>query len=251
MSYILDALRKSDLQRQRGATPTLLAAQAATAPPRRSPIGVYALLAVLLLGIGVAIGWWRPWQDAPMPREAIVVKPDAPAANAPAPGPAAISPQPGAQSPSASALQSAPAPAEPVGAVTPPAQLPGTLRPAPAVSAKQAKPEGGVPKVSGLPRTADAQAPGSGAAPSQPASISSEPPPITMKDLPLSIRAELPAMKFTVHAWSADPERRLVGIDGRILREGDTVAPGLKLEEITRGGMIFDFKGYRFQRGVK
>jgi hypothetical protein len=35
MSYILDALKKSEQQRQRGAAPTLLAAPAIAAAPRR------------------------------------------------------------------------------------------------------------------------------------------------------------------------------------------------------------------------
>ncbi len=242
MSYILDALRKSDLQRQRGTAPTLLAAQAAPAAPRRPALGVYVLAALLLLGAGVVIGWVRPWQDdAPVRHESIVVKPAVPLASEPAPAPATTGVPP--QSPSQPAMQSAPEQARAVNPPRPP------QAPALAESAKQATPERVVraaPKVNGLPRAADADAPGSAAITGP-----TEPAPVMIKDLPLSIRAELPAMKFTVHAWSADPQRRLVGIDSRILREGDNVAPGLKLEQITPDGMIFDFKGYRFQRGVK
>jgi len=36
-----------------------------------------------------------------------------------------------------------------------------------------------------------------------------------------------------------------------MLREGDKVAPGLKLEQITPEGMISGYKGYGFRRGVK
>ncbi len=43
----------------------------------------------------------------------------------------------------------------------------------------------------------------------------------------------------------------MIGIGSRIFREGDAVAPGLQLEEITPDGMIFGYKGYRFRRGVK
>ncbi len=47
------------------------------------------------------------------------------------------------------------------------------------------------------------------------------------------------------------PGARLVGINYRILREGDYVVPGLELQQITPDGMIFSFKGFRFRRGVK
>jgi len=62
MSYILDALKKSDQQRQRGATPTLQAAQVTVAAPKRPVVFYYSTLVVVLIGVGVAIGWWGPWQ---------------------------------------------------------------------------------------------------------------------------------------------------------------------------------------------
>ena len=58
-------------------------------------------------------------------------------------------------------------------------------------------------------------------------------------------------MTISVHAYSGNPGARLVGIDNRILREGEYVVPGLKLEQITPDGMIFGYKGYSFRRGVK
>lgn len=66
MSYILDALRKSDQQRQHGAVPTLLTAQATAAAPKRSAFLFYGLLAAVLVGVGIAIGWLRPWQPEPV-----------------------------------------------------------------------------------------------------------------------------------------------------------------------------------------
>ena len=58
MSYILDALKKSDQQRQRGITPTLPPAQAAVAQNGKNIY--YALLAAVCGG--AAIGWLHPWQ---------------------------------------------------------------------------------------------------------------------------------------------------------------------------------------------
>ena len=62
MSYILDALRKSDQQRQRGAAPTLLTAQAIAAESEPPAFLLYGFAAAVLVGAGMAIGWLRPWQ---------------------------------------------------------------------------------------------------------------------------------------------------------------------------------------------
>ena len=43
----------------------------------------------------------------------------------------------------------------------------------------------------------------------------------------------------------------MVGINNRMLHEGDTVEPGLVLEQITPEGMVLSFKGYRFVRGAR
>jgi general secretion pathway protein B len=67
MSYILDALKKSDQQRNIGATPTLQFAQASMPAPKRPSIFYYGLLAVVLLCAGVAIGLLRPWQAEQVP----------------------------------------------------------------------------------------------------------------------------------------------------------------------------------------
>ena len=62
MSYILEALKKSDQQRQRGATPTLPTAPVAIAAPKQPVFLYYGLLAAVLLAAGIMIGWLRPWQ---------------------------------------------------------------------------------------------------------------------------------------------------------------------------------------------
>lgn len=58
-------------------------------------------------------------------------------------------------------------------------------------------------------------------------------------------------MTISVHAYSVNPANRLVGINNRMLREGEYLVPGLKLEQITPDGMIFGYKEYSFRRGVK
>jgi hypothetical protein len=74
---------------------------------------------------------------------------------------------------------------------------------------------------------------------------------IPMAELPAQIQQELPAMAVQLHAYSRTPGERLVNINFRSLREGAYVTPDLKLEQITPDGMIFNYKGYRFQRGIR
>ena len=70
-------------------------------------------------------------------------------------------------------------------------------------------------------------------------------------ELPPAILQELPAMSVSLHAYSSKPGNRLVSINNRLLNEGDSLTPGLVLEEITRRDMIFTYKGYRFRQPVQ
>ena len=74
---------------------------------------------------------------------------------------------------------------------------------------------------------------------------------MAMTDLPPAIQQEIPRMSISVHAYSARPADRIVGINDRLLREGADLTQGLTLEQITPDGMIFTYKGYRFHRGVQ
>ena len=65
MSYILDALRKSDQQRRRGAVPTLPEAPVTRAASERRIFLRYVLLGMVLLTLGMFIGWLRPWVNEP------------------------------------------------------------------------------------------------------------------------------------------------------------------------------------------
>jgi general secretion pathway protein B len=244
MSYILDALRKSDQQRQRGAAPTLLVVQAPAVVRKQPAFLVYGLLAAVLLGAGMAIGWLRPWQAeqaAPAAtqseasvHQSVPVRPEVATAPAPALVPAPVA---------APALAPVRAPA----AVPVPA--PASVKsqsPASVGTEAPGKPQNDVPALSSKATAAPQQPPGTAAADSAPAQNV-----ISMAELPLALQQELPPMTISFHAYSANLRDRLVGINNRMLREGDDVAPGLKLEQITPEGMILGYKGYSFRRGVK
>lgn len=73
-----------------------------------------------------------------------------------------------------------------------------------------------------------------------------EPAPITYWELPDSIRADVPQIKFSVLVYAKQPENRFVLINGQRLTEGDSVQPGLLIEEIQRDGVTFSYRLYRF-----
>lgn len=65
--------------------------------------------------------------------------------------------------------------------------------------------------------------------------------------LPPSAREGLPAINISSHIYSNDPRARVVNINGTVVREGESVVKGLKVEEITMTGVILDFRGLRFR----
>ena len=73
-----------------------------------------------------------------------------------------------------------------------------------------------------------------------------EPEPITYWELPDSVRTDVAEIKFSVLVYAKQPEDRFVLINGQRLTEGDSVQPGLVIEEIHRDGVIFSYRLYRF-----
>lgn len=67
-----------------------------------------------------------------------------------------------------------------------------------------------------------------------------------MAELPFSIQAQLPELKFSGHAYSTAPELRLIMINNAVVREGELIDTDLYLEEITENGLIMNYRGTRF-----
>ena len=80
----------------------------------------------------------------------------------------------------------------------------------------------------------------------KPANLPREPAPITYWELPDSIRADVPEIKYTVLVYNKNPAERFVLINGERLAEGDSPLPGLKVKEIRRDGVIFSYRLYQF-----
>ena len=227
MSYILDALRKSDQERRLGAAPTLHSAQlTAVSTERRAP-WAYAVVAVLLAGAAFALGWIRPWQAQPRGVEASV----SPRSFSPETNPMSQDGRASSAMPKAPSWQS---PAIP------------TSRESAARAAMESRQPAQEPK-----ETAESLRETARAEPERAVEGATENRVVSFTDLPPAVRQQIPALTISVHAYSRTPKDRLVGINDRLLREGDTLGSDLVLEKITPDGMILSFKGTRFRRSVQ
>jgi general secretion pathway protein B len=250
MSYILDALRKAERDRNLGRTPSLGDVTAPVArPPSRRPsnrtLGLIALVAVLLI---CTIALWprRPATQPSVPPPATV------AAAQPVP----VAPPPVVAAPLA------PEPASPPEA--PAAAADGMIAedvPADSIDDLMAEPE--APAEEADATDAQASAPATPPAAVSPESIptvsdpapgpKSEPPAIDeaattpgvplLRDMPADYRGAFPELRVDVHVYDEDPARRWVLINGHKAVEGATLAEGPTVSRITPEGIVFDFRG--------
>ncbi|MDQ6627668.1 MAG: general secretion pathway protein GspB [Pseudomonadota bacterium] len=230
MSYILDALRRADAERERGAVPSLHSQQHAALPgdsddepARRSRLWTGTVV-VLLAGV---LGWfaWNRLGGEP------AATPDA--------GPV--------PSPTAPVIR----PLEPAAPVTPPEGAPAAaLEPTPA-AARRAVP---TPRTAPMPtpRAATVPAPLSATVPApraSPAAAAGDRVYSSSSELPEAIRRDLPALAFGGASYSNDPASRMVILNGQIFHEGDRIASDLVLQRIGRKSAVLAVKGYRFEIG--
>lgn len=71
-----------------------------------------------------------------------------------------------------------------------------------------------------------------------------------INELPENIRNNLPAMTFSFHVYSENPEQRTIIINDRRVREGEEVSAGLRLQAITQDGVILLFEQHRIHISV-
>ena len=74
---------------------------------------------------------------------------------------------------------------------------------------------------------------------------------VALGELPAAIQQEIPSLSISLLGYASQPADRITMINDKLLRQGDLLAPGLRLEQITADGVILDYKGYRFRRGVR
>ena len=73
----------------------------------------------------------------------------------------------------------------------------------------------------------------------------------SLSELPSTVRKDLPTMVFSGHLYSSNPDSSFVFVnEGRAVRKGQTIANELFLYAITPTGVIVEFRGYLIEVGV-
>jgi general secretion pathway protein B len=232
MSYILDALRRSQAERDHGQVPGLHAQptlSSAAAAPAAAPRWLWPALAVaglLLLLAGLTAVLMRT--EKPVAPQATVpaASVTAPVVAAPVAPVAPIAPI----APVATVAAVAPVARNETLAAVPP--LPASAAAALAVAAARQQPP---PMVVSAPVTAPTVAAAAPAArPAAPASAAKlEPKLISWAQLSAEQRRELPSLAVGGSIWSESAANRFVIFNGQIVHEGESAAPGVVLERIS------------------
>ena len=213
MSYILEALKKAQAERELGSAPTIHAAPVHAAPARpaasRKPLLAGLGAGALIAGV-VAFAVLR--QSAPPQPQPVVVA----TAAAPQPRVVAATPPPVVEAP--------PAPKRPVAAAKPSEPRP---QPKPERTEPPARPDP-APVVAATPAPVEDSAP-------------------PLSQLPEAIQREVPQIAVGGYIYSANPADRLLLIDKVLRREGEEVAPGLILERLLPKAAVMNYRGYRYR----
>lgn len=228
MSYILDALRRADAERERDPARGIHAQPAAGAPvaaPRRVPGWAWPAGALAIVAVAGAIAWDRPG-SAPI---AVVAAPQTAAVPEPAPAPAPVPPVM-----NVAAAVSPPAPAP----------LPAPVeRPRPATAAQRVE--------AVTPAVAAASAPAV-VATAAPAAVLKAPAGervFNVTELPADVQRELPKLTISGGVHSENAAQRLLVVGGQVVNEGAELAPGVVLEQIRARTAVLRYRGYRYSVG--
>jgi general secretion pathway protein B len=223
MSFILDALKKSEIERQRQSVPGLMDTRVLQ---RRKGLPVWAIALGVLLAINLivlAVVLMR--KNAPTPAVVAAARP-APAAPAQATPPAADHFSP---------LDNAPvyAPEIPASDLSAPAATPAPpARSAPtAVLANPAARPFRRPDPQLI--DPDSQADNNEVLPS-------------INEISLTGAQALPELHLDVHVYATRPAERFVYINMRKYHEGAALAEGPTVEKIRRDGVVLNYQGLRF-----
>jgi general secretion pathway protein B len=233
VSFILDALKKSETDRQRQASPALFEVKVA-APRRKFPAWAIGLGALLVVNFAV-LAWVLLRQPS-----AASVAATLPAPSSPAPATAAT-----VQDPNHMVTVTMPADSTSTVTVSPNHADAGVVAPS------NAPPLAEEPQLSGnepsVPPNYDARdyapavtrAQAAAAAAQQAGSLPS-------RDEVLAQGAQLPELRLDLHVFAEKPRDRFVFINMRKLREGESLPEGVRVEAITPKGAELSYRGKRF-----
>jgi general secretion pathway protein B len=243
MSFILDALKKSESERQRQSGPALFEVKVAQPRGRFAP---WAVLLGALLMVNLVIVAWLALRS---PRTVKAV----PAVASTAPASTTVMPPP-PSSPSAGGAVPAGAGSAPAtqGFTAPPASaqvtVPASEPPETSAARAMSAPGDGTPEAGA---TADDYAPavdppaGAGK-PVGSATRATESGLPTYQDAAAAPGAGIPELRLDLHVFAAKPADRFVFINMVKLREGESLPQGVHVDNITPDGAILSYHGSRF-----
>lgn len=249
MSYILDALKRADAERERGHVPGLHTRNTPEfdAPaPRAARLGArqsrLALALALLLVLGAVMVWW--WRDAaPSLPTAAAPEPPTPITQTSAPPASAPVSLPVTRPKPTDRAGERPDPAPPVLPILAPAP------PRPPVKAISAAAPT-APEVNGAPGAAPAGASAAGNTGAPAAHAPAAAAPVrSFAELSPEARARLPAVNVSGSTYSKNPALRMLIINGKVVEEGGEIAPGLTLEAIAPRSAVLNHQGLRYRIG--
>jgi len=223
MSYILEALKKAQAERARGAVPGVDAQPVPTMAPRApARQWLWPTGALVALALGAVLFWpasdkerhsasVEPTPPATVPAGESAVRPPAPAS-----APAASTPAAPASAASTTNVAASPTPAA-----------------APQPPARPARKMGEIASAAN-----SAPAPAPAPAPERIA---------LLQELPAQIQREIPPIAINGYLYASKPADRSVLINNRLRREGDQLADGLTLEKLLPSEMVLNYRGYRYR----
>lgn len=247
MSFILDALKKSESDRQRQSGPALF--EVKVAPPRtRLPLWAIAVAALLVVNLGIVM-WMvlrHPGTATPAAALAGPVSAAAPAAapsvaTQPANAPATSVPPTAA--PAAATSAAAPAAASPAGAGT----LAGGAAANSAGSAANARGSGnGDSNPDDYAPAAEPPAAAAGSSSGGHVRRGTAAGVPLYQDAAGTAGAQIPQLRLDLHVYATRPQDRFVMINMHKLREGDSLPEGVHVESILPEGVVLSYNGSRF-----
>lgn len=251
MSYILEALRRADAERERGAVPHLhtqtMAAQAdPDEAPRQRPW--LWLTGGLALGLLAALAWaLGPGRETAAPLALPVQTPAVEAAASVAPAAAVVVAPPANESvtdPSSEAPRGDVAAGPSAASSAVESIVPRSLPIAPSPMAKR-PPTAANAEPAAAPRGEAARASNaaSGAAPRVEAAVPA------LADLPAEVRSQLPTLTIGGSMYSQNAASRMLIVNGQVLREGDAVSATVTLEQIRLRSAVLRYKTWRYEIG--
>jgi general secretion pathway protein B len=253
MSVILDALRKSEHERQRSTVPGLAHVPLATP---RNELPRWALVVIGVLGAAVLVlgGAWLQGLRGTPPQPATdatsrALESPAPSAGAPTAAPRAARAEPApspAPAPAPTPRDTAPLPSTAAPNASPVAPASQSLAEAAAATARNAAAAEAPAPAPSLETAATSPISAPATAAQVGATETRSEPTLPSAAALMAQGVSLPPLKLELHAYAPEPAARFVFINGRKYVEGQRLAEGPEVAAIAPNGAVLSYLGQRF-----